>query len=107
MQEQFDELRKALNMSTPTDSGITSLVKPAPLRLPQPDEQQVSKVLWRILEHPSSDLGHLAVMESYSRSVLLSWGVVVLFIRAGLMCLISLLLYRTSPLMARRMKVRK
>ena len=43
MQEQFDELRKALNMSGPTDTGITSLVKPAPLRLPQPDDQQVSK----------------------------------------------------------------
>ena len=41
LQEHFDELRKALNMNGPTDTGITSLVKPAPIRLPQPDEQQV------------------------------------------------------------------
>ncbi len=51
MQEQFDELRKALNMTSPTDTGVTSLVKPAPLRLPQPDDQQVGKIMCPIFEH--------------------------------------------------------
>ena len=45
LQEQFDKLRRALNMGSPTDTGVTSLVKPAPLRLPQPDEQQVDRDL--------------------------------------------------------------
>lgn len=41
LQGQFDELRRALNMTGPTDSGITSLVQSPPVRPPQAGDEQV------------------------------------------------------------------